>query len=34
VELNVLGLSLGLDIAEPALRLPGLGRVGTKHGAN
>jgi Protein of unknown function (DUF3750) len=29
-ELNLLGLSLGADIAEPALRLPGLGRVGTK----
>jgi hypothetical protein len=29
-EINVLGLSLGADIAEPALRLPGLGRVGAK----
>jgi Protein of unknown function (DUF3750) len=28
VELNVLGLSLGADLAPPALRLPGLGRVG------
>jgi hypothetical protein len=28
LEVNVLGLSLGLDVAEPALRLPGLGRVG------
>lgn len=28
IEINVLGLSLGVDIAEPALRLPGLGRVG------
>jgi hypothetical protein len=28
VELNVLGLSLGLDVMRPALRLPGLGRVG------
>jgi len=34
VEFNVLGLSVGLDVAEPALRLPGLGRVGTKHTAN
>lgn len=29
LEVNVLGLSLGVDVAEPALRLPGLGRVGT-----
>lgn len=28
VEINVLGLSLGLDLARPALRLPALGRVG------
>jgi hypothetical protein len=28
VELNVLGLSLGVDLTRPALRLPGLGRVG------
>jgi hypothetical protein len=28
VEINVLGLSLGVDLAAPALRLPGLGRVG------
>jgi hypothetical protein len=28
LEFNVLGLSLGVDIAQPALRLPGLGRVG------
>lgn len=28
VEVNVLGLSLGVDVASPALRLPGLGRVG------
>jgi hypothetical protein len=27
VEVNVLGLSLGVDVAAPALRLPGLGRV-------
>lgn len=30
VEINLLGLGLGLDVAEPALRLPGIGRVGTK----
>jgi hypothetical protein len=29
LEFNVLGLSLGVDVAQPALRLPGLGRVGT-----
>lgn len=28
VEIDVLGLSLGIDLARPALRLPGLGRVG------
>jgi hypothetical protein len=28
VEINVLGLSIGVDVAAPALRLPGLGRVG------
>ena len=28
VEINVMGLSLGVDVASPALRLPGLGRVG------
>lgn len=28
VELNVLGLSLGVDVLNPALRLPGLGRIG------
>lgn len=28
IEINVLGLSLGVDVASPALRLPGLGRVG------
>jgi len=29
--LLVLGLSLGVDVAEPALRLPGLGRVGPEY---
>jgi len=28
LEVNVLGLSLGVDLARPALRLPGVGRVG------
>ena len=28
VELNVLGLNLGVDVWPPALKLPGLGRVG------
>jgi hypothetical protein len=31
VEINVLGLSLGVDVVSPALRLPGLGRVGFAH---
>lgn len=33
VEINVLGLSLGVDLAAPALRLPGLGRVGGRRTA-
>jgi hypothetical protein len=28
VEVNVLGLSFGLDMKDPALKLPGLGRLG------
>lgn len=28
LEVNVLGLSLGVDLARPALRLPGVGRLG------
>ena len=32
IELNLLGLGVGLDIAEPALRLPGIGRVRIGHG--
>ncbi|MBK9019066.1 MAG: DUF3750 domain-containing protein [Sulfuritalea sp.] len=28
IEINLLGLTLGIDIARPALRLSGLGRVG------
>ena len=28
VELNVLGLSFGVDFNTPAVKLPGLGRIG------
>lgn len=28
IELNLLGLAFGIDLNSPALRLPGLGRVG------
>ena len=28
VELNILGLTLGLDLFPPALKLPGIGRLG------
>jgi hypothetical protein len=28
IEVNMLGLVAGLDIREPALKLPGFGRVG------
>jgi hypothetical protein len=28
IELNVLGLSFGIDVGVPALKLPGLGRLG------
>jgi hypothetical protein len=28
VELNLLGLSLGVDLNAPALKLPGIGRIG------
>lgn len=28
IELNVLGLTLGVDVTNPALKLPGVGRVG------
>ena len=31
IEVNVLGLGLGLDLADPALRLPGVGRVGSSR---
>jgi Protein of unknown function (DUF3750) len=29
LELNVLGLTVGVDVNAPALKLPGLGRIGT-----
>ena len=28
IEVNVLGLILGVDLKDPALKLPGLGRLG------
>ena len=28
VEINVLGLSFGIDVMRPALKLPGIGRLG------
>lgn len=31
VEVNLLGLSLGVDFKRPALKLPGIGRVGSAH---
>lgn len=30
VELNLLGLTVGVDVTRPALKLPGLGRVGAR----
>jgi hypothetical protein len=30
VELNLLGLSFGVDVAKPALRLPFIGRIGLR----
>jgi hypothetical protein len=27
IEVNVLGLVFGLDLRQPALKLPGIGRV-------
>lgn len=32
VEINLLGLSVGVDLLRPALRLPGLGRLGVANG--
>lgn len=33
IEVNLLGLSAGLDLIEPAVRLPGFGRIGVGQGA-
>ena len=33
IEINILGLSAGIDFLHPALRLPGLGRIGMRKGA-
>lgn len=30
LEINLLGLGLGLDVLRPALKLPGIGRIGMK----
>ncbi len=27
IEINILGLTIGIDFAQPALKLPGLGRL-------
>jgi hypothetical protein len=32
LEVNLLGLTFGLDVKEPALKLPGIGRVGVAGG--
>lgn len=32
VEISLLGLSVGVDLLRPALRLPGLGRLGVANG--
>jgi hypothetical protein len=32
LEVNVLGLTLGVDLRRPALKLPGVGRLGTRGG--
>jgi hypothetical protein len=34
VELNLLGLTFGLDLNRPALKLPGLGRLGLPAGTS
>ena len=33
LELNLLGLTFGLDIASPGIKLPGIGRLGLPSGA-
>ena len=34
VEINLLGLVFGLDVLRPALKLPGIGRVGMAREVN
>jgi len=34
IELNLLGLNLGIDLAAPALKLPGIGRLGVARPAS
>jgi hypothetical protein len=31
IELNLLGLSFGVDVLKPALRLPFIGRLGVSE---
>ena len=31
LELNLLGLNIGVDVAMPALKLPGIGRLGLER---
>jgi hypothetical protein len=33
IEVNFLGLSVGIDFLHPALRVPGLGRIGVRKAA-
>jgi hypothetical protein len=32
LEVNLLGLTFGLDLNRPALKLPGVGRIGVPNG--
>ena len=32
LELNLLGLTIGVDLLRPALKLPGIGRIGLPAG--
>lgn len=33
IEVNLLGLSFGIDVTDPALKLPGIGRIGLVPGS-
>jgi hypothetical protein len=33
IEVNLLGLNFGIDFKSPALKLPGIGRLGLAPGA-